>query len=212
MDATTELIYTIGAIAGFVALFFSIGRFFAYRAERIKRKEIAAEQAQKAAAAEKVRQHKERLALADEGLLSAQLELARENESSHPKEALYWYERAAEQDDMEGITGFIRVCDATKQELVTQDKYRYWRNALEAAKGDEQAEFEQGLALFEGYGIRSNMDRGLELIEHAASKRCVRAQMFLAEWYKSPENPFADKETAQMWLDRADGNIEDESK
>ncbi|WP_261837041.1 tetratricopeptide repeat protein [Vibrio ishigakensis] len=212
MDATTEIVYTIGAIAGFVALFFTIGRFFAYRAERLKRSEIETEQRLKKAAAERVRLHNEKLALASEGLVSAQLELARESEKSNPKEALFWYERAAEQDDMEGIKGFVRVCESSDEEIVAQDKYRYWKNALEAAKGDEQAEFEQGLALFEGYGIRSNMDRGLELIEHAASKRCVRAQMFLAEWYKSPENPFSNKETAKMWMDRADGNIEDESK
>lgn len=212
MDATTELMYTIGAIAGFVALFFTIGRYFANRAERIKRKEIEVEQKLKTAAAERVRRHNDKLALASEGQLSAQLELARENETSNPKEALFWYERAAEQDEMEGILGFVRVCESVDDELVAQDKYRYWKNALEAAKGDEQAEFEQGLALFEGYGTRSNMDRGLKLIEHAASRSCLRAQMFLADWYRSPENPFANKDTAKMWRDRADGNIEDQSK
>lgn len=73
MDATTEIVYTIGAIAGFVALFFTIGRFFAYRAERLKRSEIETEQRLKKAAAERVRLHNEKLALASEGLVSANL-------------------------------------------------------------------------------------------------------------------------------------------
>ncbi|WP_261817876.1 tetratricopeptide repeat protein [Vibrio gallicus] len=212
MDTTTEILYTVGAIAVFVALFFSIGRFFAYRADRIKQKELEDQQLHKNAAAERARAHNQTLALADEGLVSAQLQLAKENESSSPKESLYWYERAAELDSEQGIVGFIRVCDNNNSDLVPQDKYRYWKNALDAAQGDEQAEFEQGLALFEGYGIRSNMDRGLALIEHAASNRCVRAQMFLAEWYRSPENPLADDDKAKIWSERAEGQIEDEQK
>ncbi|ANO34175.1 hypothetical protein BCT86_11790 [Vibrio breoganii] len=199
MDTVTEMIATVGSILAFMIVFLGVAKWFSSRTERAERRRQAAEQQAHLAEAERVRIHKEKVALADNGHLAKQLELAKENEHVHPKEAVYWYEKAALQDSRDGIEGFVRVCEASADDVVPQDKYRYWRNALDALNGDEQAEYEQGIALFEGFGIRSNMDKGIQLIEHAANRRCVRAQMFLADWYKSPENPLADAEKAKMW-------------
>lgn len=199
METVTEIIATVGSILAFMIVFLGVAKWLSSRAERAEKRRQYAEQQAHLAEAERVRIHKEKVALADNGHLAKQLELAQENESTHPKEAVYWYEKAALQDSRDGIEGIVRVCEASDGDVVPQDKYRYWRNALDALNGDEQAEYEQGVALFEGFGIRSNMDKGLQLIEHAANRRCVRAQMFLADWYKSPENPLADVHKAKMW-------------
>ncbi|GEA60101.1 tetratricopeptide repeat protein [Vibrio comitans] len=213
MDTVTEIIATVGSIFAFMVVFLGVAKWFSGRTERAEKRRQYAEQQAHLAEAERVRIHKEKVALADNGHLAKQLELARESELTHPKEAVYWFEKAALQDSRDGIEGLVRVCEASSGDVVAQDKYRYWRNALDALNGDEQAEYEQGIALFEGFGIRSNMDKGLQLIEHAANKRCVRAQMFLADWYKSPENPLADEDKAKMWKSTLEhAEINDNSK
>ncbi|GEA51677.1 hypothetical protein VIN01S_24810 [Vibrio inusitatus NBRC 102082] len=199
MDTVTEIIATVGSIFAFMLVFLGVAKWLSGRTARAEKRRQYSEQQAHLAKAERVRIHKEKVALADNGHLAKQLELARENELSHPKESVYWFEKAALQESRDGIEGIVRVCERSSGDVVPQDKYRYWRSALDALNGDEQAEYEQGVALFEGFGIRSNMDKGLQLIEHAANKRCVRAQMFLADWYKSPENPLADQDKAKMW-------------
>lgn len=190
MLTVTEMMASGIAILLFMALFLSIARWSRKRSERAEQRRLEAEDQAKQVEAERVRVHKEKIALADNGHLTTQLELAEMNENKHPKEAVYWYERAAEQDSIEGIKGILRVCEHYSEELISQDKHRYWKNAFDAHNGDEQAEYEQGIALFEGFGITSNMDKGIQLIEHAANKRCVRAQMFLAQWYRSSEKSY----------------------
>ncbi|GAD90784.1 MULTISPECIES: tetratricopeptide repeat protein [Vibrio] len=213
MLTVTEMMASGIAILLFMAMFLSIARWSTKRSERAEQRRLEAEDQAKQLEAERVRVHKEKIALADNGHLTTQLELAEMNEAKHPKEAVYWYERAAEQDSIDGIKGILRVCEQYSDELITQDKHRYWQNAFDAHNGDEQAEYEQGIALFEGFGIASNMDKGIQLIEHAANKRCFRAQMFLAQWYRSSENPMADNEKAKMWESRAERiNLDGESK
>ncbi|GAD80122.1 tetratricopeptide repeat protein [Vibrio ezurae] len=213
MLTVTEMMASGIAILLFMVLFLGVARGLAKRSERAEQRRIDTEEQAKQAEAERVRAHKEKIALADNGHLPTQLALAKMSEAKQPKEAIYWYEKAAEQDSIEGIEGILRVCRQTNDELISQDKHRYWTNAYDAHHGDEQAVYEQGIALFEGFGIASNMDKGIQLIEHAANKRCVRAQMFLAQWYRSPENPMADKEKAQMWEGMAERiNLDGESK
>ncbi|CAM3092676.1 sel1 repeat family protein [Vibrio rarus] len=204
MDTVTEIITTLAMIVLFMVVFFGIAKWFSRRSRRAEQKRVEAQKQSRIEEAERVRRHKERVAFAENGHLATQLELGKEKERKHSKEAVYWYEKAALQESREGIEGIIRVCDTSAQDVVSQDKYQYWKNALDALNGDEQAEYEQGIALFEGFGVRSNMDRGLQLIEHAANRRCLRAQMFLVNWYQSPENPLADEQKAQMWKGRMD--------
>ncbi|OBT16973.1 hypothetical protein A9264_09605 [Vibrio sp. UCD-FRSSP16_10] len=206
MLTVTEIMAAGGVIILFMVLFLGIGKWISSRSEKSEYRRLQAKEKVRATEAQRVRLQKEKVVLADNGHLTTQIELAKINESKYPKEAVYWYEKAALQESREGIEGLIRVCDSSSEELLSQDSLRYWKNALDALNGDEQAEYEQGIALFEGFGIQSNMDRGLALIEHAANRRCLRAQMFLVDWYRSTENPLADEEKAQMWRQMSDTN------
>lgn len=138
MEPVTEMVVTVVAILVFVVLLFGVALWWNQTSKRARQQKLNQDQVLKATKAERVLRHKEKLAFAENGLVSAQLELAELDErNGNLKEAAYWFEKAALQDSAEGIAGFVRVCDASATEIVTQGKYRYWRNALKASQGDE---------------------------------------------------------------------------
>lgn len=203
----------IGVIILVLPLLWFLVRYFSVSKEK-ERKEVQKQQADdariKALEEQKAAEKKDRVYKAQTGHVPTQMYLAKEAEYSSPKEALYWYEKAAESDNELAMYSVIRLCDAKMGDAEAEGKSRYWSKVIKARNGSDEAKFEMGLALLKGDGIAVNVDKGIAFIEEVADKGDLDAQLFMADWHVAESNPRPSPKLAAEWNLKAaeNGSVE----
>ncbi|WP_413282604.1 tetratricopeptide repeat protein [Vibrio sp. MA40-2] len=148
---------------------------------------------------QKNEEKKERQFKAETGHIPTQLFLAKEAELRHPREALYWYEQAALQGNEMGMFGVVRVCARAKEDVVLNEKSKFWQIAIEAHNGNKLAKFEMGKALLAGKGIEQNIDKGITAIEEVAHDDYIDAQVYMGDWYIAESNMQPNPQLSAEW-------------
>ncbi|WP_076588502.1 tetratricopeptide repeat protein [Vibrio ostreicida] len=134
-------------------------------------------------------ENEDRIAKAESGHIPTILFLAKEAERSRVKEALYWYTKAAQLDNVTGMYGVVRISDKLNQDMVLREEAKFWEICIAAAEGSVAHKFEMASALFHGKGTEANIKKGISVMTQAADQGHVEAMIFLGDWYKSSQNP-----------------------
>jgi len=170
-----------------------------------KKKRLAAEKEERERAyrraieRQREEEKKERIFKAETGHVPTQLFLAKEAEVHNPREALYWYEQAALQDNEIGMYGVVRVCARAKEDVVLSEKSKFWQIAIEAHNGNAKAKLELGKAFLGGKGIDQNVDKGIATIEEVAEEGNIEAQLFIGDWYIAESNMNPNPKLSAEW-------------
>ncbi|MCG7498343.1 sel1 repeat family protein [Vibrio sp. Of7-15] len=203
----------IGVIILVLPLMWFLVRYFSVSKEQ-ERKEVQKQQADdarlKALEEQRAAEKKERVYKAQTGHVPTQMYLAKEAEHTNPKEALYWYEKAAESDNELAMYSVIRLCDARMGDSEAEGKSQYWSKVIKARNGSDEAKFEMGLALMKGDGVEVNVEKGISFIEEVAEKGDLEAQLFMADWHVAEANPRPSPKLSAEWNLKAaeNGSIE----
>ena len=185
-----------------------------------KKKKLAAKKAERervyrrAIERQREQERQERIFKADTGHVPTQLYLAKEAEVSNPREALYWYERAALLENEIAMYGVVRVCQRGKDDAVLKEKAKFWQLAINAMEGSKRSKFEMGQSFMRGRGIEQDINRGLTAIEELAEEDYIDAQVFMGDWYVAEANLTPNPTLAAEWQFRAaqQGSIEGQLK
>lgn len=172
-----------------------------------ERDKVAREAAyKKAMEASKAKDHQERVYKAETGHIPTQLFLAKEAELGNPREALHWYERAANADNEIAMYSVVRLCNRFSDNHIMNLKGKYWGKVIEARGGDKQAQFEVGLCLLKGHGIDQDLQKGIDLIQEVAEEGNIDAQLYMSDWYVAESNPTPNSALAAEWSYKAANN------
>ncbi len=133
-------------------------------------------------------EREERITKAEEGHIATILYLAKEAERSNIKEALYWYNKAANLDNITGMYGIVRISNAMRQDLILKEQAKFWQICIAALQGSLPHQYEMGEAIFYGRGTQQNPEKAVDLMEKAAAKNHLEALIFLGDWYISEHN------------------------
>lgn len=147
------------------------------------------------------RQH--RIKKAEDGHIPTILYLAKEAERRDRRESFYWYEIAANLDNVMGMYGLVRMGRFFANDLIIEQKLKYWELYIKGIEGDNASLFYAGKALINGLGVTSNLERGLEIIGNAASRNYIPAIIYLGDWSIAKENPHPKSEDANYWYAKA---------
>ncbi len=147
------------------------------------------------------RQH--RIKKAEEGHIPTILYLAKEAERKDKRESFYWYEQAANLDNVMGMYGLVRMGRFYANDLIIEQKLKYWQMYIKGIEGDNASLFFAGKALINGLGVTSNLEKGLEIIQTAASKNYIPAIIYLGDWSVAKENPHPKSEDSNYWYAKA---------
>lgn len=144
-------------------------------------------------------EHQERLEKAESGHVPTILFLAKEAERRNTRSALYWYEKAAELDNIYGMQGIIKISHLHIEDLVLREKAKFWGKCAQAVGGNLVAKYETGLALIYGQGVVKDVDKGLEHIISAGEREHIESALFLGQWYQSKDNPSPNYKKSLHW-------------
>ncbi|MGC9403334.1 tetratricopeptide repeat protein [Vibrio genomosp. F10] len=175
----------------------------------LRKKRLEEEKKQREAAyrkaLEKSRQmeRQERLNKAENGHIPTILYLAKEGERKSIKEALYWYSKAAELDNITGMYGVIRISQKVREDLILKEKAKYWQICIKALEGNPQAKFDMGMALLNGRGTTVNAEKALDMIRASAEDKYIPAILFMGDWCTSDSNPIPTPKDSSFWYTKA---------
>ncbi|OLQ93271.1 hypothetical protein BIY22_01925 [Vibrio panuliri] len=144
-------------------------------------------------------EREERVRKAEAGDISMILYLAKEEERTNLRKAMFWYQKAAYLDSVTGMYGIIRISDKMKEDIVLRQQAKYWRTAVAAIEGDLQAKYDTAEALFYGRGVDQNTDKAYRFMEEAAKLQYIPAMLFLGDWFIAENNPEPSPETSFQW-------------
>ncbi|MBF9003471.1 tetratricopeptide repeat protein [Vibrio nitrifigilis] len=174
------------------------------RRRRMEAEKVAKEEAyRKALQRMRDQEHKERLFKAESGHVPTMLHLAKEAERKNYKEALFWYEKAALMDNLNGMYGLVRICRRMQEDLILREKLKFWELYIKAIEGDTHAKLEAGKLLVYGRGTEINVTKGLQLIHAAAENRLIEAMIFLGDWATSKDNISQSPSDSTYWYYKA---------
>ncbi|TKF32914.1 sel1 repeat family protein [Vibrio kanaloae] len=151
----------------------------------------------------RIQEQKERHFKAETGHVPSILYLAKEAERNNIKEALYWYDKAAHLDNVNGMYGIVRLSMKRKEDLILKEKANFWQLAISALDNDLAAKFEMGKALVFGRGTDKNIPKGYTCIEESAAGGNSEAMLFMGDWCLDKENPDYSAESAVAWYHKA---------
>ncbi|SHO54577.1 tetratricopeptide repeat protein [Vibrio quintilis] len=157
----------------------------------------------KALEREKEDEHQERLQKAESGHVPTILFMAKEAERFNVKDALYWYEKAAELDSETGMYGVVRLCKKTVGDMVYEEKGRFWQKYIQGLEGNMAALCDTGQAYLTGRGTNVDIEKGMSLLEKAALSNYTPAQLQLGDWFMSKDNPSPKPEDSCFWFAKA---------
>ncbi|GAB6261018.1 tetratricopeptide repeat protein [Photobacterium sp. 53610] len=192
----------LGVCLGIVLLIVAVSRYFALMKEV---REAAREQARRD---EKYRQvleqakaveHEEKVRKAQSGHIPSILSLAKENEIGNLREAVSWYQKAAELGNEIGQNALARLCRQDVDDPHGEARSRYWTCIVKANHNDPEALFELGRYEIRGYGTAINTASGVGHLIQAAEMDYVPAQLFLGDWYVVESNPSPSPRSAFFW-------------
>ncbi len=129
--------------------------------------------------------------------------LAKEAERKNLKEAMYWYNKAAELDNVTGMYGVVRVSARVHQDALVKERARFWQLRIKAAEGSLPANYDVGLAYFHGRGTTKDIQKGLKFIQQSAHENHIQSILFLGDWHLSAQNPKKNAREALVWYKTA---------
>ncbi|MCG6451030.1 hypothetical protein K6U33_09245, partial [Vibrio parahaemolyticus] len=107
------------------------------RKKRLEAEKKAREEAyRKALERQRDQERKERLYKAESGHVPTMLYLAKEAERTNLREALFWYEKAAHNDNITGMYGIVRICQRIRDDVILKEKAKFWQNCIQGQEGD----------------------------------------------------------------------------
>ncbi|MEZ8944777.1 tetratricopeptide repeat protein [Vibrio sp. 10N.247.311.12] len=151
----------------------------------------------------RIQEQKERHFKAETGHVPSILYLAKEAERNNIKEALYWYDKAAHLDNVNGMYGIVRLSMKRKEDLILREQANFWQLAISALDNDMSAKFEMGKALVHGRGTVKNIPKGYTYIEESAAGGNTEAMLFMGDWCLDKENPDYSAESSVEWYQKA---------
>ncbi len=151
----------------------------------------------------RIQEQKDRQFKAETGHVPSILYLAKEAERVNLKEALYWYDKAAHLDNVNGMYGIVRLSMKCKEDLILREKANFWQLAISALDNDPLAKFEVGKALVFGRGVEKNLPKGSAYIEESAASGNTEAMLFMGDWCLDRDNPDYSPESSFMWYRKA---------
>lgn len=177
----------------------------------LRRKRLEEERKQRESAYRKAleknrkKEYEDRILKAEGGHIPTILYLAKEAERKNIKEALYWYDKAAELDSVTGMYGIVRLSERMREDIILKEKARFWQLCINAHDGSAAARYEVGLAYFHGHGTERNIVKAMNVIQSAAEENNIDAILFLGDWCASPENTDRQPEDSLYWFRKATG-------
>lgn len=174
------------------------------RKKRLEAEKKAREEAyRKALERMREQERKERLFKAESGHVPTILYLAKEAERTNLKEALFWYEKAAQFDNINGMYGIVRICEKARDDMILREKAKFWQQFIRAIEGDVNAKFETGLAMIYGRGTETNVSKGLSLIQEATEDQHIPSIIFMGDWCVSKDNIAPAPSDSTFWFAKA---------
>lgn len=149
------------------------------------------------------RERQERVTKAKQGHIPTILYLAKEAERKDQRESFYWYEQAANLDNMMGMYGVVRLSRHFENDLVISEKSKFWQTYIKGLEGDSAALLYAGKSLMNGLGITSDQKKGLQVIENAARRNYIPAMIYLGDWSIAKDNPRPKAEDSNYWYTKA---------
>lgn len=137
-------------------------------------------------------EHEERVFKAENNDIPSILFLAKLAEKNKPKEALYWYTKAAKLDNVTGMYGIIRISNKMTQDMVLREQSKFWQTCIAAVEGSLDYKYEMGTALFYGRGVEPDQVKAIAVLESAANHNHIESLVFLGDWWISENNPNPD--------------------
>ncbi|MCF4173632.1 tetratricopeptide repeat protein [Vibrio sp. McD22-P3] len=174
------------------------------RRKRMEQERLEREAAYRRAI-EKARQQErqERVYKAETGHVPTILYLAKEAERKNVKEALYWYHKGAQLDNVTAMYGIVRLSDKKREDLVLREQANYWRLCIAGTEGDSHAKFEAAKALIYGRGTERNIPKGVFTIQEVAEEGNLEAILYMGDWSISPDNPTPSPKQSTLWFEKA---------
>lgn len=154
----------------------------------------------KALERDRKQEEEERVRKAENGDLTMILYLAKEAERTNLRKALYWYHKAALQDNVTGMYGIVRLSERMRDDMVLREQAKFWKMAIAATDGDMSAKFQMAEALYYGRGVEQNFDKGFAIMEEAALQQYVPAMLFLGDWMVANANPSPSPIASTEWF------------
>lgn len=148
-------------------------------------------------------ERKERLFQAESGHIPTILYLAKEAERKNSREALFWYEKAAQFDNVNGMHGVVRICNKMRDDMILREKGRFWQSYIDGLEGDLQAKYETGCAFISGLGTEVNVVKGLAMIQDAAERKHIEAIIYMGDWCISKDNVSPSPGDSTYWYSKA---------
>ncbi|WP_172563116.1 tetratricopeptide repeat protein [Vibrio furnissii] len=174
------------------------------RKKRLEAEKKAREEAyRKALERQRDQERKERLYKAESGHVPTMLYLAKEAERTNLREALFWYEKAAHNDNITGMYGIVRICQRIRDDVILKEKAKFWQNCIQGQEGDLAAKYETGRALVYGRGIEVDVSKGIAMIQDAAEDKYIDAMMFMGDWCVSKDNIAPAPGDSTYWYSKA---------
>ncbi|NLS11982.1 sel1 repeat family protein [Vibrio sp. SM6] len=174
------------------------------RKQRLENEKKARDAAYRSAVARaREQERQERLLKAESGDIPTLLYLAKEAERSSPREALHWYKQAALLDNVTAMYGILRIMEKMGEDKVLREQANFWRAAIAACNGDNDARFEVGQALIQGRGVERDAEKGTKLVEKTANEGNLEAMHYMGRWSNSHENLNSNNKEAFRWFTRA---------
>ncbi|MCE0495028.1 tetratricopeptide repeat protein [Vibrio salinus] len=140
---------------------------------------------------------------AENGHIPTILFLAKEAERTDWRESFYWYEKAANLDNIMGMYGVVRMSRHLDNDLIVGEKARFWQTYIQGIEGDNPSLLAAGKAWIHGLGISANLEKGLEVVENAARKNYIPAMIYLGDWNIAKDNPNQKSEDSNYWYAKA---------
>ncbi|MFM2587269.1 tetratricopeptide repeat protein [Vibrio sp. TBV020] len=191
----------IGIAIGVTGLLL-LGMFMWMLALSVRKKRLEQERKQREIAHRKAiernrrQEHQERIAKAEGGDIPTILFMGKEAERKNPKEAIYWYTKAAKLDSVMGMYGIVRISNKMQQDVILKEQARFWQTCINASEGSLPHKFEMAQALIHGRGTEINTPKALMVMEQAAKENYVDALVFLGDWWAPDNNNDPTKSTS----------------
>ncbi|MBY8287063.1 tetratricopeptide repeat protein [Vibrio fluvialis] len=174
------------------------------RKKRLEAEKKAREEAyRKALERQRDEERKERLYKAESGHVPTMLYLAKEAERSNLREALFWYEKAAHNENITGMYGIVRICQRIRDDYILKEKAKFWQNYIRGQEGDLGAKYETGRALVHGRGVEVDVSKGIAMIQDAAEDQYIDAILFMGDWCVSKDNIAPAPGDSTYWYSKA---------
>ena len=129
-------------------------------------------------------------ALAEKGDVEAQFKLGKIygigwiGVSKDYKQAIYWFEKAAQQGHAKAQSYLGRLYFCTVDFKKNCEQAFYWFEKA-AAQGDAEAQFNLGLMYFKGQGVKKNCEQAIYWTKKAGTQGHVDARHNLDEMYRT---------------------------